>query len=452
MDNPTCPATVLDAPVHDMFDREKRSLGPISSGSHVLGKRAKDCYLYNWIRLAKWSTLLFDRRIGLMGDGFSSLWDQVFANFFGGGELTYVNLIGYIYDHAHLIVQGFIESILFNPRDAGAGLRRMRRLEDIICVYPEIDRRAVREVSGNDTKRHLATLRSRRIDVWGGFAQRLGPMPRFPEHAECLLIIPLSSGGSTRVPSWENILNGINAGNLTLHYARWVWATGDSGAWAGARHPPGPMLELVYWIGRTPGNLEDRETELWYDRQYRHFWHTRPDGDGDRWVVFHLHTEPGPGAFRSFGGRTYLGTPFIQMYHGHQVLTNHNPWRVDPRGAHTNRAGFNCPIDGNLRPAYYVGARLGTTELTEADQQFYAALQLWGESLFMAGYTGPHGQRLVYDQARRLPNGDIDPDHTGPPVENGSPSRTTGQNPYDRSFLIDNVNGQYQYNYNILGP
>lgn len=79
-------------------------------------------------------------------------------------------------------------------------------------------------------------------------------------------------------PSAGTILQGIEAGHLTLDYARWqVFSTQAE-----------PFLEVAYWIGPTPGVQPTRAEE---DRlrlnQYRGVGSERRLPD--QWVVMHFH-------------------------------------------------------------------------------------------------------------------------------------------------------------------
>lgn len=84
------------------------------------------------------------------------------------------------------------------------------------------------------------------------------------------------------MPNTRLILQGIEAGHLTLHYARWQYMTGI----ATQGHAAGPFLELAYWIGENPGVTPTQLEETGYNLdQYRDL--TTPNTD--RWVMFHLH-------------------------------------------------------------------------------------------------------------------------------------------------------------------
>jgi hypothetical protein len=92
-------------------------------------------------------------------------------------------------------------------------------------------------------------------------------------------------GQARRMPNTRIILQGIEAGHLSLNYFRWQHMTGG-----GTRgHGPGPFLELAYWIGPSPGvaptAADERRMNL---NRYR----DSNTAGTDRWVIFHIHFDP----------------------------------------------------------------------------------------------------------------------------------------------------------------
>ena len=99
-------------------------------------------------------------------------------------------------------------------------------------------------------------------------------------------------------PNTGRILRGIEAGHLSLHYFRWqhMMGTGTRG------HPPGPFLELAYWIGPTPGETPNpQQTTRMNLNSYRD---TANGQHGeDRWIMMHIHFDPNnPGTWREENG------------------------------------------------------------------------------------------------------------------------------------------------------
>jgi chitinase len=243
------------------------------------------------------------------------------------------------------------------------------------------------------------------------------------------------------VPAWETILDGINQGDLSLHYARWQYPRGTA---TGA--VPGPMLELAYWIGPTPG-VESNDVRL--DR-YRDA--TPRGGVRDTYVVFHLHLEEGTEMLRNVQGRTYMGIPRLSFFHGQDITVDSNGgWRVDnedPAGFNS-RAGFNCPEDGIGQALWYIGTPLDLHGLSDGELRFWNRLDTWARNLFNAGYTGTAGQGLIFQSGAMLPNGDIDPGNPGILLRpGGASSQAGGQDPYRLSFTTQNM-GQNHWSYSF---
>lgn len=78
------------------------------------------------------------------------------------------------------------------------------------------------------------------------------------------------------MPDLATIIQGILGGDLSVHYARWQYVASQGG----------PMLELAYWIGSTPGQSPAPGVDN--NREYRDTY-TPSGGQEDRWVVMHLH-------------------------------------------------------------------------------------------------------------------------------------------------------------------
>ncbi|KAF3491741.1 chitinase [Arthroderma uncinatum] len=291
----------------------------------------------------------------------------------------------------YLDSRSLAKRVLYDPQNTAAGIKRDRRIAEIICE------RTTRGTSSS--KKAEPALEARSITLWG----------RIPG-----------------VPYITDVLRAINDGVLPLHYARWVWSHGTS-----SNSPPGPFLELAYWIGRTPG-VPDPNTEL-------NIYRDTEAAVGDRWVVFHLHIDPVSEVLRNVGGRTYIGTPHITVFHAQHYRGNGPGWRVDGRrmGYENTRDGFNCPQEGVDSAVWYIGVTHDTTGLTGADEDFYRELYIWGIGLFYDGYAGSLGVSAIMQGGNTLANGDIDPDNYGSIIpEDGRSAVFDNHNPYDINFLI----------------
>lgn len=236
MENPTCPATILYPTLHDKFTARRRSLQVEASEYAILQGRAKDCTLDNWVRLVRYGTLLFSvTRAGM--DALAKVWDSLFADSYDT-VLRYSELHGFLNRFPGYEPRSVVEYVLYNPTVAGPGIRRVTRASQVFCELP--------------------TSRKRKIETEPVFVENRG--------------IDAWYGGSDEIPSLETIFKGIFSGQLSLHYARWIYYRGTSGGL-----PEGPMLELAYWIGSSPGvGTPDATMDIYQDMTRR-----EPE---DRWV------------------------------------------------------------------------------------------------------------------------------------------------------------------------
>lgn len=97
MENPSCPRTILEAQLHDMFSRKRRSLKVEAAHFNVLSGRAKDCTLDNWVRLTQFATVLFTASRSNMGPLFK-VWDEEFAGYFDV-QLEHKNLLEFLHTY-----------------------------------------------------------------------------------------------------------------------------------------------------------------------------------------------------------------------------------------------------------------------------------------------------------------------------------------------------------------
>lgn len=273
MDNPTCPANVLEPPIPDALER--RSLADEAAETDDAQKRAPSCLLQDWNVLSTTTSNMLVVRNDR--DGFAGVWDNDFA-----GPLdemyTMSNLRNYSDTYPENSVSNTVVTMLYNPTTGGEQMRRARYWSEYICL-PQLaeEGRSKRDDSelhvpppeGDDSSQPdeleeegLTMLEER--NIWG-----LGGKD--------------SGWSDNRSPNLRSILLGIAQGVLTLHYARWIPYRAATGR--GNRNP-GPLLELAYWIGPEPGVApENPET---YDR----FRDTRAGHaqDPDRWIGRLLHT------------------------------------------------------------------------------------------------------------------------------------------------------------------
>lgn len=205
------------------------------------------------------------------------------------------------------------------------------------------------------------------------------------------------------------------------------------------------MLELAYWIGRTPGSA-DNDPAL---NRYRDLSRSQTANPTDRWVVFHLHMLEDSEMLRSIQGRTYMGVNRITMFHGQNVRWQGGAWRVDNRdfGGLNARDGFDCAEEEEL---WYVGSPRSNSALQGNELRFFNTLQTWAVNLYNNGYVGDAALSLIFQTPALLPNGHIDPSNPGMLQHPGGSSATLGGgDPYSVSWTVEPSQGQALHSYNF---
>ncbi|KAI1182685.1 chitinase [Nemania serpens] len=399
MESPSCPATILQPLIHDKYGTSvtKRGLDLRAPEYDVLQGRATVCYNDNWQKLLTYAVLMFTHsETGF--DAIRSIWNNDFAGFFDE-ELEFAQLQDYFMDYPMIDHRAHLEYVLLNPTRAGEGMRVSRNAGTQLCHLP-----------GATKKRHLT-----------------GSSPNSEDTKR--MIWSFESDPSD-TPNIRTILQGIDRGDLSLHYARWQWYNGGQDA------EPGPFLELAYWIGPTPGVATGTAYDQFRDTGLR----DAEDGT-DRWAVIHMHFGRDPRNWLiGENGQIYAGTPGIRFFHGQAVAPagELGGWRVDGDERvrpHTARQGWDCPEGEGL---WYVGY---PDTPTDSD---ILLLQRFGERLHREGYLNTEGLRLIIEPPTG-PSGDINPENPGylvrPP--NGYTTAAGNNNPYRLNFLIEN--GLYQF-------
>ncbi|KAK2763376.1 glycosylhydrolase family 18-9 [Colletotrichum kahawae] len=389
MENPTCPATILRPVLGDMFTNVKRSLEFEASLTRTLQGRATNCEMDRYVRMIGFGVVLLTKSADLIGP-LQPVYDEIFAGAFDE-DLTAEKLRAYYQRNPDIDPNAFMQYVFLNPKAAGPGLRRAARASETFCVLPTTRKRDEKALSV--ISRHPSDVAKRW--VWW---------------------LPNDENGT---PDISTILGGILNGDLSLHYARWQYLSNQNG----------PMLELAYWIGRTPGVAGGNDI-------YRD-----PDmangGPQDRWVVFHMHIDVDTDWLRTINGRTHVGIRSIQVFHGYESnVHNGNAWRVDNTDGNRNsRDGFRCREEGALWfPGAAVQLPIGTG--TESDELFFSQFQQWGERLFNDGYMGSRALELILSGFQTLSNGDIDPNNPGRIQWRNRLHPAWGQEMYEVNFLI----------------
>ncbi|KAH6608262.1 chitinase (class v) [Trichoderma cornu-damae] len=403
MENPTCPATIIEPTIHDQYGGSggdgamKRDLVRDAQRYEIIQARATDCTLANWERMLSYATLMFSvSQVGF--DGVRSIWDNDFAGYFDE-QYLYSTLSSFFSLFPWLDRRAWLEYILLNPHTAGEGMRNVRRADSAFCRLPSSA--AKRELGG----RSRGPERTRRT-IW------------------------VMDSDRSDVPNIVTIFRGMANGDLSLHYARWQYARGTASGAA-----PGPFLELAYWIGPQAG--VDTTDNPYFD-QYRDMRQRNSEWGTDRWVVFHMHIDPeDPNWLWRHDGHTYMGIPGFRVFHAQEprrLATG--AWRVDSRqtGPYTARTGWEC-AEGD---GYWY---IGSPDVVEGE--FLELMQEWGEWLYAEGYVSTLGLRLIVNPPG-LENGDIDPSNPGDLVEpSGSSSAAGGLDPYELNWLV--YGGAYNF-------
>ncbi|KAL7892931.1 hypothetical protein HDV64DRAFT_272901 [Trichoderma sp. TUCIM 5745] len=161
-------------------------------------------------------------------------------------------------------------------------------------------------------------------------------------------------------PSVALAIRGILAGDLTLHYLRWIGQPRR-----GNTVPSEIILELAFWIGNTPGVAPTPEhRDRFRDRSHN----INMPGHRDRWIVFHFHIPLDSNTLLNQLPGMHLGVSHAGVYHSQAIYRDYSDmdWRADyrfsPSYAHGlynggTRMNYNireqilsCPTGGSNPP------------------------------------------------------------------------------------------------------
>ncbi|KAF2275570.1 glycoside hydrolase, partial [Westerdykella ornata] len=427
MSDPVCPRTTLHPNLHSWHTTKteaKRSLDAMAMSDHLM-KRDGVCTTDSWTRLIQYSGVFFGHSSSNM-TALQTLWDDIFAGAFDE-QLTYSSLTTFFKARPNIDRTAVLEWMFYNAIEAGPALRLMKDVESKFCSAASTSKRGLVE-GVYDTRENR-----RAIDSWGD----------------------TTSDTANNYPSWERILSGIEAGHLTLHYARWQYQTGT-----GSGAPPGPFLEVAYWIGPNRGvaPTQAEETNLNLN-QYRDR-RTPParpaNAPDDRWVVFHLHINPETQVFNRLNGRTRVGIQRVSMFHGQRRTGAQIGWRVDNSqygDLNARGPGFDCidvPELTTRNALWYVGT---PARGSLPAGSFYDRFSVWANALFNTGYLATPGISPIVRGATFDNNGDIDIGSSLAFLERGdSSSEFFNADPYQVSFTIIRNGNSYTYEFTIPDP
>ncbi|KAG6006481.1 hypothetical protein E4U21_007025 [Claviceps maximensis] len=423
-ENPTCPATLLFPPLHDRFTHKRSlKLEKVKSNDIMHRPGPRGCSTDTWVRLLQYATLLFSRNRASV-DPLVKVWDTDFA-YYHDKQLEYEQLSSFLHKYPVYEPRGVVEWVLYNPLEAGPGIRGADRASQTLC---QVRRSKKRSDSGShsDSESRLsssahvseshianfsataAVIESRKIDAWGT--------------------------GHGSIPALDTILTAILSGAITLHYARWQYYRGTS---SGNR--PGPMLELAYWLGREPGRSHNEDISQYQDRRPRERW------PSDQWVLFHFHfDDSNPHWLIRENGQTYAGVFDLRVMHG-QYWMHGRPgqaWRVSRGNADYNtRDGFTC--EEELNSLWYVGAE---STIQDGEPEWARLLHRWGQTLHRQGYVNTLGLRMIIDPPQGADPTEINPELPGTVSRGGGTSVVGGLNPYNINFLLEGSAYQFTAN------
>ncbi|KAK0391598.1 hypothetical protein NLU13_1098 [Sarocladium strictum] len=436
VDSPTCPRETINPIIHDDRSRGyghgKRDISTVLS--------SQTCTLGDWNTMIATSYMMFS--VSYIGfDIVRRYYDEIFASAYSR-ELEYAPIAEFLAMYPNLDAGAHMEYVYMNPTRAAAGMRQMIRTAQLCTNDLSGDRRI--------RKRSLALRDPGSLVSAAQVTKRI-----------VFTMQTVEDSLNQHIPSLLTIFRAIRDGRLTLHYARWEWASGQ-----GSNAVSGPLLELAYWIGGAPGTDEDTTGYSDYDalRDNRIRYHAGPD----RWIVFHIHFErqrvdrngnwvdtgdedSWPRTFErsSSDNRVYIGTPTISVFHAQQW--DHDVARVAAdQGDATARRTWECPrFSREERGFWYIGSDM---VFNSEDAELAEELAMWGSNLYDEGYVAHAGLRLILSP----PTGDavtddIDPDRPGWVAGRNSYTEAAGNmSPYERNWLI--VDGRVMWGVVMPSP
>ncbi|KAF1953102.1 hypothetical protein CC80DRAFT_570981 [Byssothecium circinans] len=356
----------------------------------------------------------------------------VYNGIFSDPGLTVDSFIDNVRSHPSTNPQAIINDMLFDPTGFSRGYMEMKQLQANFCVPPSKWPPITKGVVASDPVSHQSNWTL----VNGTTSVR-------PRHISNSLV---ETSSEIYRPTFGDIL----LGHITLYYARWLWYEGRE-----TGNQQGPMLEMIYWIGTTPGvynEQEDVNFELW---RYRDNYITRGryGSHRSRFVGLHFHfdgtLENRPHLFTTTAdGRTSVGINAISMFHAAAAEV----WRgttiaiTRDRGSndYNSRSVIRCPRVGREQPLMHAGP----SPIALWDDPLYRRLELFLTSLVNLGYLSAPSFRYIMHSPAERPGFPFDV-AAGEP-RNGWRSDTSPNNnqetlvtcPYNLPFLIRMENGQ----------
>jgi chitinase len=250
MQNPSCPATILIPGIRGTSPARsrRRSLVAKAYEHDVFRRNDRDCTMYDWYLLLNFLKLMMSRGESGM-DPVANYYEDEFVDSFDT-ELSHDSLMDYFYDYPDIDQHAHLEMMLLSPVEAAESMRNMRNSGTALCEVPTSRMR----ISSNSTMRGNSSSNDKTAWWLNSTESRTRNAPRVQllvrdedpgEVDKRLIFVPgMRTTHYHGIPDLGRIFQGIEDGDLTLHYARYQYYNNQ---------PPGPFLELAYWIGPNPG-------------------------------------------------------------------------------------------------------------------------------------------------------------------------------------------------------
>ncbi|KAM3508938.1 hypothetical protein MY10362_000908 [Beauveria mimosiformis] len=431
MANPTCPSTILFPPLTDS-QPEARSLKAESIEYEILRGRAQDCTLSNWSRLLNYAMLLFTTKQTAMSP-LIKIWDNDFAGYYDK-IMEQKSLADYFEKSPNEDIRVTIEYVLYNPLEAGDGIRNSIAFKNDLCTE--------------------SPMSNRRRDIEEGIKiiQDGELVPMDDKHEVNRRIINAwgkISNKTKKQPKLQAIIQAIRGQILPLEYARWQWYNANRGI-----YNPGPFLELAYRIGPRIGVNGGQAFD-----QYRDMSPARTRSGVNQFIIFHMHIDPSARWLQRNQGTTFLGITSLTMYHSNSARSSSfrdgSGERIDTSWRATNmeqgvtiRSGLRCAVfpNNNRARLWWVGSQSPAS--SEPQNQWLDDLRLWGQDLHQQGYTSRPALNLILN--RPNPSVELGEEDNERLVPNNAINPSLEVEPYRWNFRIED--GRIVFDRNLKPP
>jgi chitinase len=161
LNEPTCAGSLDVPPLGWPKDKTavKRSLIEEAYEFDILnGRDTKDCTMDLWLKLLRYSTIIFTATSTGGIDPLARVWDLTISERYQGA-LSYAELSDWLKDHPLLDPRAILEWILNNILGAIQGLKRAKSAQTILCEYPTLGKRSNESsLKGLDVDRRMVDI------------------------------------------------------------------------------------------------------------------------------------------------------------------------------------------------------------------------------------------------------------------------------------------------------